>query len=85
MSDDKRRQILPIYKELQGYLLACQANTYGPFQDDNHYSKQFHNCLTQLSQITGEDYTRFQIKIHQGGYSAPNRIDLREYKLMLNA
>ena len=84
MNDEVKRKILPIYKELQGYLSGCPKTDHGPYQDDYHYSKQLQDAINRLCLIEGDDYTRFQLTVHPWRDGGTSRIDLNEYRMKLN-
>ena len=59
----KKEELMPLYSELQGYLLQVPAaETTHDTIFDNSVWEQYNECVSLLTKISGKDYSRFLIK-----------------------
>jgi hypothetical protein len=78
----KKKDVRPIYSELQGYLSqAPKANKSEDTISDKALWLQYNDTVNILSKITEEDYSRFRIEPIQGQYANFIRINTYRQKL----
>lgn len=85
MDDEIKQKVQPIYKQLQGYLGQAPTTKDGYYDYNSFYWTSLNQCIEELKKITGDDYSRFQVKIipRQGGDG--EKIDRNEYRMQVNA
>ena len=70
----KKEKLRPLYSELQGYLSQTpERMKTGEYIQDESLWSQFNTVIGLISEVTGEDYTRFEIKPIGGYYVSHTR------------
>ncbi len=74
-------KIRPIYTELQGYLEQAPPLKNLFFDDENVWLR-YNDTIDELSNVSGEDYSRFKVKIK--AYSGDSMVSVNEYRSNLS-
>ena len=75
-------KVRPFYEELMGYLSQAPTLKESSYLKDESLASQLHNCIDQLNQITGQDYSRFKVMVHPDGDDS--YVQNTEYRSKIN-